>query len=262
MIQTLQPAIRGLILDMDGVLYEGNQPLGDLPRLFSGIKENGWRVIMATNNAIRNVDEHLERMKSFGVELESWQIINSIQVVIALLKQHFPQGGPVYGVVSPATKAALEAAGYYYDEKDAQAVIVGLDRHVTYEKLEIATLLIRSGKMFIGTNPDASFPTPKGLIPGAGSIIAAVATATGVAPVFAGKPEPAMYQISMERLGTTLETTLAIGDRLDTDILGGVRTGCRTGLVMSGVTSPQELAAWDPKPDLVAQTIWDLLDIH
>jgi 4-nitrophenyl phosphatase len=262
MIQSLQPAIKGLILDMDGVLYEGNQPLGDLPYLFSGIREKGWRVIMATNNAIRNTDEHLERMKSFGVDLEPWQIINSIQVVIALLKRHFPDGGPVYGVVSPATKAAIEAAGYYYDEKDARAVIVGLDRHVTYEKLEIATLLIRSGKMFIGTNPDASFPTPRGLIPGAGSIIASVATATGIKPIFAGKPEPAMYQISMERLGTTLETTLAIGDRLDTDILGGQRTGCRTGLVMSGVTSPKELAAWEPKPDLVAEDIWHLLDIH
>lgn len=261
MIQNLQPAIRGLILDMDGVLYEGNQPLGDLPRLFNGIKEKGWQVIMATNNAIRNTDEHLERMRSFGVDLEPWQIINSIQVVIALLRRHYPDGGPVYGVVSPATKAALEDAGYYYDEKDAHAVIVGLDRHVTYEKLEIATLLIRSGKMFIGTNPDASFPTPRGLIPGAGSIIAAVATATGVMPVFAGKPEPAMYEISMERLGTTLETTLTIGDRLDTDILGGQRAGCRTGLVMSGVTSPAELAVWEPKPDLVADDIWNMLDI-
>jgi 4-nitrophenyl phosphatase len=261
MIQNLQPAIKGLILDMDGVLYEGNQPLGDLPRLFEGIKEKGWRVIMATNNAIRNTDEHLERMKSFGVDLEPWQIINSIQVVVALLKRHFPEGGPVYGVVSPATKAALETAGYYYDEKDAKAVIVGLDRHVTYEKLEIATLLIRSGKMFIGTNPDASFPTPKGLIPGAGSIIASVATATGVKPVFAGKPEPAMYEISMERLGTTLKTTLTIGDRLDTDILGGQRTGCRTGLVMSGVTSSAELAVWEPKPDLVAEDIWKMLDL-
>jgi 4-nitrophenyl phosphatase len=261
MIQTLQPAIKGLILDMDGVLYEGSQPLGDLPRLFAGIKENEWRVIMATNNAIRNTDEHLERMRSLGVELEPWQIINSIQVVIALLKRHFPEGGPVYGVVSPATRAAMEAAGYYFDEKNAQAVIVGLDRFVTYEKLEIATLLIRSGKLFIGTNPDTSFPTPHGLVPGAGSIIAAVATATGVNPVFAGKPEPAMYEMSMERLGTTLDTTLAIGDRLDTDILGGQRTGCRTGLVMSGVTTPAELAAWEPKPDLVSDDIWKMLDI-
>ncbi|BCY18433.1 MAG: HAD-IIA family hydrolase [Chloroflexi bacterium] len=261
MIHTLDPAIKGLILDMDGVLYKGNQPLGDLPRLFAGIKEKGWRVIMATNNAIRNTDEHLERMKSFGVDLEPWQIINSIQVVIALLKRRFPDGGPVYGVVSPATRAAIETAGYYFDEKDAQAVIVGLDRHVTYEKLETATLLIRSGKLFIGTNPDASFPTPRGEVPGAGSIIAAVSTATGVKPVFAGKPEPAMYEISMERLGTTLETTLAIGDRLDTDILGGQRAGCRTGLVMSGVTSPAELAGWEPKPDLVADDIWKLLDI-
>ncbi|NMB54808.1 MAG: HAD-IIA family hydrolase [Leptolinea sp.] len=262
MIRTLSPAIRGLILDMDGVLYKGNEPLGDLPRLFSGINERGWRVIMATNNAIRNTEEHRAKMKSLGVDLEPWQIINTIQVVLAILKRHFPNGGPIYGVVTPSTIAALEEAGYYNDEKNAQAVIVGLDRSLTYEKLENATLLIRAGKMYIGTNPDASFPTPRGLLPGAGSVIAAVTTASGVQPIFAGKPEPAMYEICMERLGSTPETTLAIGDRLDTDILGGVRAGCRTGLVMSGVTSPQELAAWHPKPDLVADDIWQMLDIR
>jgi 4-nitrophenyl phosphatase len=262
MFQTLTPSIRGLILDMDGVLYQGNEPLGDLPRLFEGIKEKGLRVIMATNNAIRNTDEHLAKMKSFGVDLEPWQIINSIHVVVALLKRKFPDGGPIFGVVSPSTMASIEAAGYYNDEKNAQAVVVGLDRFVTYEKLETATLLIRSGCLYIGTNPDASFPTPRGLLPGAGSIIAAVTTASGTQPRFAGKPEPAMYEISMERLGTTPETTLAIGDRLDTDILGGNRAGCRTGLVMSGVTTHIELSNWMPKPDLVADDLWQMLSIR
>jgi 4-nitrophenyl phosphatase len=262
MIQSLTPSIKGLILDMDGVLYQGNEPLGDLPRLFEGIKEQGLKVIMATNNAIRNTDEHLAKMKSFGVDLEPWQIINSIQVVVALLKRKFPDGCPIYGVVSPSTMASMEEAGYYNDEKNAQAVVVGLDRHVTYEKLEIATLLIRGGRMYIGTNPDAAFPTPRGLIPGAGSIIAAVTTASGVQPRYAGKPEPAMYEISMERLGTSPDTTLAIGDRLDTDILGGNRAGCRTGLVMSGVTTQDELQTWEPKPDLIADDLWKMLDIH
>lgn len=261
MLQTLTPSIRGLILDMDGVLYQGNEPLGNLPGLFAGIKEKNLRVIMATNNAIRNTDEHLEKMKSFGVDLEPWQIINSIQVVVALLKRHFPKGGPIYCVVSPATMAAIEDAGYYNDEKNAQAVVVGLDRFLTYEKLEIATLLIRSGLLYIGTNPDASFPTPKGQIPGAGSVIAAVTTASGVQPLFAGKPEPAMFEISMERLGTDPETTLAIGDRLDTDILGGQRAGCRTGLVMTGVTSPEMLQQWQPKPDIVSDNLWKMLTI-
>ncbi|NLF52372.1 MAG: HAD-IIA family hydrolase [Leptolinea sp.] len=261
MIQKLFPAIQGLILDMDGVLYQGNEPLGNLPDLFAAIKEHGLRVIMATNNAIRNSDEHREKMRSFGVDLEPWQVINSMQVVVELLKHRFPDGGPIFSVASPSTMKAFEEAGYYNDEKNAQAVIVGLDRHVTYEKIEIATLLIRSGLLYIGTNPDASFPTPKGQLPGAGSIIAAVTTASGVEPLFAGKPEPAMYEICMERLGTTPETTLAIGDRLDTDILGGNRAGCRTGLVMSGVTSPDDLAHWEPKPDLVADDLWKMLGL-
>lgn len=261
MIQTLTPTIRGLILDMDGVLYQGDQSLGDLPRLFAGIQEMELRVIMATNNALRNTDEHLEKMRSFGVELEDWQIINSIQVVVALLKRNFPEGGPVYGVVTPSTMSAIEDAGYYHDEKNAQAVIVGMDRDLTYEKLETATLLVRSGLLYIGTNPDASFPTPRGLLPGAGSIIAAVTTASGTQPLFAGKPEPAMFEISMQRLGSSPQTTLAIGDRLDTDILGGQRAGCRTGVVMSGVTSLAELEQWQPKPDLVAADLWQMLSI-
>jgi len=261
MIQTLMPSISGLILDMDGVLYQGNQPLGDLHRLFAGIQEKGLRVIMATNNATRNTDEHLAKMQSFGIELEPWQIINSIQVVVELLKRHFPNGGPIYCVVTPSTMAAIEDAGYYNDEKNAQAVIVGLDRNLTYEKLETATLLIRSGLLYIGTNPDGSYPTPRGLLPGAGSVIAAVTTASGVQPLFAGKPEPAMFEISMERLGTTSQTTLAIGDRLDTDILGGQRAGCRTGLVMSGVTTPTELEQWQPKPDLIAADLWEMLSL-
>jgi 4-nitrophenyl phosphatase len=262
MIQTLTPSIHGLILDMDGVLYQGNEPIGDLPRLFAGIKDQGLQVIMATNNAIRNTDEHLAKMKSFGVDLEPWQIINSIQVVVAILKHKFPDGGPVYGVVSPSTMTAIEDAGFYNDEKNAKAVIAGLDRFLTYEKLETATLLIRSGAFYIGTNPDASFPTPRGLLPGAGSVIAAVTTASGTQPLFAGKPEPAMYEICMERLGSTPLSTLAIGDRLDTDILGGTRAGCRTGLVMSGVTTSAELAAWEPKPDLVADDLWQMLSIR
>ncbi|GAP20983.1 HAD-IIA family hydrolase [Leptolinea tardivitalis] len=262
MIKSLSPSIRGLILDMDGVLYRGNEPVGDLPALFRGIQEKGLRVIMATNNAVRNSTEHLEKMKSFGVDLEPWQVINSIQVVVELLKRKFPKGGPVYCVVSTSTMAAIEEAGYYNDEKNAQAVVVGLDRNVTYEKLETATILVRSGLPYIGTNPDASFPTPRGQLPGAGAIIASVTTASGVQPLFAGKPEPAMYEISMERLGSTPETTLAIGDRLDTDILGGYRAGCRTGLVMSGVTTPAELEQWEPKPDLVADDLWKMLDIR
>ncbi len=117
---------------MDGVLYQGTSRWRPTPP-FRRIKDQGLRVIMATNNAIRNTDEHLEKMKSFGVDLEPWQIINSIQVVIALLKRNFPEGGPIYGVVSPSTMSSLEAAGYYNDEKDAQAVVVGLDRNLTYE---------------------------------------------------------------------------------------------------------------------------------
>ena len=108
---------------------------------------------------------------------------------------------------------------------------------MSYDKLAKAALLIRAGKPFIGTNPDLTFPTPHGLVPGAGATLAFLEAATSVRPVMIGKPEPYLYHFSIERLGTAPEETLAVGDRLETDILGGQRTGCPTVLVLSGVTS-------------------------
>ena len=132
---------------------------------------------------------------------------------------------------------------------------------LSYEKLAKAALLIRAGKPFIGTNPDLTFPTPRGLIPGAGAVLAFLEAATSIRPVMMGKPEPYLYHFSMERLGTLPEETLAVGDRLETDILGGQRAGCPTVLVLSGVTSPSEAQRWQPQPDLVLPNLADLLPI-
>ena len=130
---------------------------------------------------------------------------------------------------------------------------------INYEKLTTATLLIRSGLPFYATNPDKTFPTPQGLVPGAGAIIAAVQAATDIEPIIAGKPQPTMLQVALERLETPALQTLAVGDRLETDILGGVNAGCRTALVLSGVATLDDLAHFDPKPDLVARDLAQVL---
>jgi 4-nitrophenyl phosphatase len=259
MIQSLQPHIRGMILDMDGVLWRGNQPLGDLPEIFGRLKELDIRTVMATNNATRSIDQYLERMRGFGVALEPWQLINSAVAAAEMLHRRFPQGGPVYVVGEEGLTQALQDVGFTPSQDGALAVVAGLDRKFTYEKLSRGANLIRKGIPFIGTNPDVTFPASDGITPGAGSILAALQAASGVAPVIAGKPELPMYTMALERLGTLPEETISVGDRLDTDIAGGQRLGLRTALVLSGVNTRMEGLAWQPQPDLIADDLTQLL---
>jgi 4-nitrophenyl phosphatase len=139
--------------------------------------------------------------------------------------------------------------------------VAGIDRQISFEKLKIATLLIRSGVPFYGTNPDRTFPTPEGLIPGAGAILAALETACDQAPIIAGKPHTALLEVSLERLGTRPEETLMVGDRLETDILGGQKAGCKTALVLSGVSTRAQAQQMKPPPDFISETLQTLVQI-
>jgi 4-nitrophenyl phosphatase len=158
---------------------------------------------------------------------------------------------------------ALKEKGFHIlpvaDAQDAQVVVMGLDRAVTFDKMREATLLVRRGIPFYGTNPDKTFPTPRGEIPGAGAWISVVTTATDVEPIYAGKPYPYMMELSLEILGTKREETLVIGDRLETDIAAGQATGCLTALVLSGVSTPEQAATWRPPPDIIVGDLAQLV---
>lgn len=252
-------SIQALILDMDGVLWRGNEAIGDLPSIFDRIKQIGWKVIFATNNGSRTIGQYVELLDRFGVKAEPWQVISSATATIDYLCKQFPHGGPVYIIGEQGIKEACDEHGFYQSEAGALAVIVGIDRSLTYEKLRFATLLIRSGVPFIGTNPDRTFPTPQGLVPGAGSILAAITASTDIAPVIIGKPEPKIYQIALERLKIPAERVLVVGDRPETDIAGAQSIGCRTALVLSGVTTAEQANAWHPAPDIIANDLESLI---
>ncbi len=259
MIRDLTPAIQSLILDMDGVLWKDDTLLVDMPAIFQQIKNLGLKVVLATNNATRSVEMYLQRFEGFGVHLEPWQVINSAIATGYLLRKRFPQGGPVFVIGEKGVRDTISQFGFFHAEDHPLAVIVGMDRQINYEKLSRATLLIRSGVPFYATNPDKTFPTPQGLAPGAGAIIASVQAATDVEPLIAGKPEATMMLVALERLETAALQTLAVGDRLETDILGGVNAGCRTALVLSGVATREDLALFSHKPDLVARDLAQVL---
>ena len=257
--------IKALILDMDGVLWRDNAPIGDLPAIFACIRERGLKVALANNNATKTVDEYLERFSGFGVTLAPWQIITSALAAADVLGKRFPGGGAVFIVGENGLERALEARGFNpitdpQDETPPVAVVGGFDRSVTYAKLRRATLHIRAGAPFYGTNPDKTFPTPQGLVPGAGAILASIEAATDVKPIVIGKPSPTMMYMALEKLGTRPKETLVVGDSLETDIAAGQAAGCKTALVLSGVSTDEQAKAWKPAPDNIVKDLSTLVD--
>jgi 4-nitrophenyl phosphatase len=256
------PGVKGIILDMDGVLWKDSQAIGDLPALFAKMEEISLKVTLATNNATRTTDQYLEKLGLFGVRLEPWQIITSAEAVGFLLQKQFPNRGNVFLIGEESLKHVLQEYGFNTSEdtnRDVVAVVAGMDRKLNYDKLRAATLLIRQGIPFIGTNPDRTFPTPEGLIPGTGAILAAIEAATDVEPIIAGKPASSMFNLATERMGLLPHEVLCVGDRLETDIAGGQTVGCKTALVLSGVTTAEAAQKWRPAPDIIVPDLTALI---
>ena len=254
------PPIRGLILDMDGVLWKDTTPLVDLPAIFEKAKSSGIRVMLATNNATRTTADYVKKISTYGVEVDESQIITAAIATAEILSRRFPSGGPVYVVGERGLVHALEQRGFYRSDKNVVAVVGGLDLQISYEKLKLATLLIRSGVPFYFTNIDRTYPTPEGLIPGAGTILAALQAASDVEPILAGKPSPLMFEIALQRRGLQPSETLGVGDRLETDIAGAQRAGCKSAVVLSGVATMEQIRHWRPIPDIIAKDLREVIE--
>lgn len=253
--------IRILILDMDGVLWREDEPIGDLPLIFDRIRSLGCDVVLATNNSLKTPNQFIEKLAKFGVWLDESQIVTSSQAAAFYMQKRFPDGGPVYIIGETGLAQAMIESGFYHDDKNVLAVISGLDRKLTYEQLKRATLLIRSGAEYVATNQDRTLPTPEGQVPGAGTIIAALEAATGVKPYIAGKPAPEMYRFALEKRKISPDQALIVGDRLETDIAGAQTLGCKSALVLTGVSSREQGLAWSPPPDIIARDLSAVLDI-
>jgi 4-nitrophenyl phosphatase len=251
--------IKALVLDMDGVLWRENEPIGDLPATFAKFEKAGLQFLLATNNATRTQQQFVEKLAGMGAHVSKEQIITSSMGVAYLLKKRFPQRGSIYVIGEIGLTTTLEEAGFTISAENPVAVVAGMDRQINFPKLKQATLLIRKGVPFYGTNSDRTFPTPEGLIPGAGAILSALITASDVEPIIAGKPNSTLYEFALEKLGVRPEEALAVGDRIETDILGGQRAGLRTALVLSGIATRAEGLAWSPKIDLIVPELGELI---
>lgn len=242
-------SIRALIIDVDGVLWHGKQPLPGVPAFFDFLSAHEIAFVIATNNSARPASDITNRLKRMGVSIDDDKILTSAEATARSLPRIVPNAKRILVVGGDGLVSALTQAGYEIVDQDADAVVAGLDLGVTYEKLKRASREIRRGAKFIGTNSDKTFPLEDGVAPGAGAILAAIQTATDVTPIVIGKPEHAMFDIAIEKMCATRESTAMLGDRLDTDIDGAHRAGLKSMLVMTGVTSPEILAQSSIKPD-------------
>jgi len=257
------PDLKGLILDMDGVLWHDTRAIGNLPALFAAISDLGLRYVFATNNATKTVAEYQEKLKKFGLEVQAEQIITSAETTALYLQANHTAGTHIYVVGSDSLKQVLQKHGFVVtpidDYQSAALVVVGMDVGMTYEKIRNAALLVRAGADFIATNADATFPTPQGLFPGAGTMVAAISTASGKEPLIIGKPFTAMYDYAYQVLKLSPREVMGVGDRLETDIAGAQKAGCLAGLVLSGVSTRFQAQSWQPSPDIIAADLYELI---
>jgi 4-nitrophenyl phosphatase len=251
--------LKALILDMDGVLWRDTQPIGNLPEIFSIIRETGWSVVFVTNNATKSTVQYVEKLKSFGVDVKHNQIVTTATTTGYYLSKRFPMGGPVYVIGEEGLLTTLEEYGFYHSEESPLAVVSSLDRDLTYRKLQLASRFILSGSIFIGTNPDRGLPTPEGLIPGAGAILAALEKSTGTQAKVIGKPFPDMFQYAIAQLDVHPQEVLVVGDQLETDVAGGRAAGCNTALVLTGVSSEDAAKSSNPGPTLIEKDLSSLI---
>jgi len=252
--------VGALVIDMDGVLWRGEEALPGLTAFFAFLRQRGIAFRLATNNPTLTPEQYVGKLRHLGVEVDSGEILTSGMVTAGYVASRSP-GASVFLIGSDGLREVLLRYGLCVTASDyAEYVVVGLDRQLTYDRLVQASLLIRDGAGFIGCNPDRTLPSERGLIPGNGATLAYLEASTDVAPVVIGKPKTAIFEAALEMMGVKPGVAATLGDRLETDILGGQRAGLRNILVLSGVTDQALLEKSEVQPDWVFDGIQSLTE--
>ncbi|MGO8672317.1 MAG: HAD-IIA family hydrolase [Capsulimonadaceae bacterium] len=255
------------VFDLDGVLYLGDSPIPHAADAVRRLESDGHRVYFLTNNSGQTRAAYQTKLRSVnGLDVPLSRIFTSAYATALFLQQLDPKNGIAFVIGEAGLAADLETVGGLkvvtapgiVDSGTIDYVVVGIDRKFTYDKLRFAhEAIVRGHARFIATNRDATYPMEEGPIPGAGSIVASVATAVGAEPIAIGKPEPHAYEAILREAGVVAADCTMVGDRLDTDILGGRRAGGRTVLVLTGVSSREtvENAPKEWQPDIVLENL-------
>lgn len=268
-MRDLPDRVRLVILDLDGVVYRGMEPIAGACELVEFLHAAGVAVRFATNNSMVARAGYVERLSAMGIPAGVDEIVTSTSATVEHLGQHAPDVRSVLAIGADGMRAELAEAGLEvrmaseirsagHDggplDRPYDAVVVGLDPHADYWSLAVAMSAVAAGARLIATNADARYPTPSGFLPGAGSIVAALVTATGVTPEVIGKPSPAMFTAILEASGIDAGEAVVVGDNPDADIAGAHRAGIAAILVLTGVADATSAAALtgERRPEVVA----------
>ncbi|MDI6883925.1 MAG: HAD-IIA family hydrolase [Hadesarchaea archaeon] len=236
--------ISAVVLDMDGVIYRGDRPVRAAARAVKRLRDSGKKLVFSTNNSASTRAAYVRKLARMGIPAREHEIVTSGYATAIYLQKHTPLAR-IYVVGENGLRSELKRAGLNLvpikKPETATHVVVGLDRTINYGKIAGGLRALLAGAEFIATNADATYPTERGLSPGAGATVGALAGCSGRNPsLVIGKPSPYMIEIALELLGTKPSETAIVGDRLDTDIRVGKKMGLRTILVLSGACTKRE----------------------
>lgn len=251
------------LFDLDGTLYLGDRLFGGVCELLSLIRTRGGQYRFLTNNSSRSVAAYVEKLARLGVAAEESDFLTSVDALISYLRTQGDKDRRYYVCGTESMKSQLRAAGFAIAEgrADADALLMGFDTELTFQKLEDACILLGKNVPYIATNPDWVCPTSYGFVPDCGSVCEMLWRATNRRPVVIGKPEPLMPQLAMLESGVSAQETLLIGDRIYTDIASGANALIDTLLVLSGETKEEDLPDARPQPSFVLPDVAALLRI-
>ncbi|XEC92581.1 TIGR01457 family HAD-type hydrolase [Paenibacillus tarimensis] len=257
--ETTKP--QGLLIDLDGTLYHGGTMVEGADRWIASLKEQGLPYLFVTNNSSATPEAVAGRLTAMGIPASEDRVCTSAQAAAAYIAGIRPSA-KVHIIGEDGLRAAVMDAGLEITDEAADYVLQGIDRRLTYEKVSHAVRLIHGGATYILTNPDVLLPADNGLIPGAGSIAAMIRTAGGAEPVTIGKPSSILVDFALNRLQLAAEQTWMIGDNMATDIAAGRIAGCVTALVLTGITTADNIgehrARSGVEPDLIFKDLKEI----
>lgn len=253
------------IIDLDGVVYLQNEPVPGSAEAVNRLAAEGRKFIFLSNNSAPTLAQYVEKLRRMGIDVDESRVINSSYAVKRYLERnHDYVGRTAYAIGEEGLRSVLTGMGMRIldgeEGRRADFVFVGWDRRFDYEKLKVAGLAIRNGAVYVATNSDATYPTPMGLWPGSGALVAAVNTASGATPAVVGKPDPFIIGVAMEKMESDPDETLVVGDRLDSDVEAGIAAGVDTLLVLTGIDGEANIEAQGIRPTHVRNDLAGLFE--
>lgn len=256
---TVRPPIVNWLTDMDGVLVREEDAIPGASDFLSRLRDSGCEFLVLTNNSIYTPRDLRARLADAGLDVPEDRIWTSALATGQFLAEQRP-GGSAYVVGEAGVTTALHEVGYVLTRNKPDYVVLGETRTYSFEAITTAIQLIDGGARFIATNPDATGPSPDGPLPATGSVAALITQATGIKPYFVGKPNPLMMRSALNRISAHSETTVMVGDRMDTDVVAGMEAGLRTVLVLSGSTRESDVGRYPYRPTRIVPSVADLVD--